>query len=221
MKRFVVLGVGTNIGKTWVASALARSAPPGTCLALKPIETGVSAEHAAGDAELLSQAAGHPLIPPLYALRQPVTPWLAAELEHRIIDVAGIPPWVATLATQPQRTTLRATTCIVETAGGAFSPLSPGATNVELARSLEPAEWILVAPNRLGVLHDVRATLEAMRAVARLPDLLLLNDCCPDDASTASNLTLLRRLHPALPMFRVSALEPPTLHAVDAALGRA
>lgn len=220
MKRIVVLGVGTNIGKTWVASALARSASPDVCLALKPIETGVTPDAPQGDAELLSATAGHALITPLYALAAPVTPWLAAELEHQLIDPATAADWVREHEDTLLHPTLRATTCIVETAGGVFSPLSQSATNLDLAQCLEPADWILVAPNRLGILHDVRATLDAMRAAARLPDLLLLNDCCPPDASSASNLTLLRRLHPTLPMLPVSTLEPPTLRALDVALGR-
>jgi len=220
VKRIVVLGVGTNIGKTWVASALARSAPPGTCLALKPIETGTAPDSRDGDAALLSTAAGHPFIPPLYALREPVTPWLAADLERRSIELQQVASWTKDAESMVARTTLRATTCIVETAGGAFSPLSLSTTNLDLAHCLGPATWILVAPNRLGALHDVGATLEAMRSSTRLPDLLLLNDCCPADASTDSNLSLLRRLHPALPILPVSSLEPPTLRAVDIALGR-
>ena len=86
MKRIVVLGVGTNIGKTWVAAALARSADPGSCLALKPIETGVAPNTLDGDAALLSEAAGHAAIPPLYALtatRHPLAGRGARAPNHR------------------------------------------------------------------------------------------------------------------------------------------
>lgn len=213
MLRIVVLGVGTQIGKTWVASALARSAEPSSSIALKPIETGCAPPALPSDAAALAEAAGHPLLPPRYAFGEPVTPWLAAELAGTSIDVELIPGWVRDHTTR-RGVALHATTCIVETAGGVFSPLTEDETNFDLARQLDPALWLLVAPNRLGVLHDVGATLHAMRALHRPPDVIVLNHHTATDASTASNLSLLRRLHPELPILGVSTSEPPTLTAL-------
>ena len=73
---------------------------------------------------------------------------------------------------------------IIETAGGVFSPLALGLSNFELARALEPAIWVLVAADALGVLHDVSATLKAMRASGREPDHLVLSGAREPDAST-------------------------------------
>jgi len=219
MQQLVVFGVGTGVGKTWVASALARSAPPDTCLALKPIESGCAPGEPPPDATTLARAAGHRLYPPRYCFAQPVTPWLAAEQEGTTIDLEEIRLWVEA-STQAYHTTLRATACIVETAGGVFSPLSLRTTNLELGSTLEPAVWLLVAPNRLGVLHDLGATVAAMRAIHRAPDLIVLNDCCPPDASTESNLMLLRQLHPGIPVLGSSSSEPPSLAAVHQALER-
>lgn len=219
MQQLIVLGVGTGIGKTWVASALARSAAPGTCLALKPIETGCAPGEPAADAAALAVAAEHSVHPPRYCLAEPVTPWLAAEHEGASIVLSEILYWLHE-RTAPRDATLRAITCIVETAGGVFSPLNQEATNLDLAAVLEPALWLLVAPNRLGVLHDVRATVEAMRALSRPPDLIVLNDCCVPDASTDTNLPLLRRLHPDIPVLRSSSMNPPTLGAVTQAVRR-
>jgi dethiobiotin synthetase len=83
---------------------------------------------------------------------------------------------------------------LVETAGGALSPLSARLTNVDLALALSPAIWILVAPDALGALHDVRATLLAMKAIARAPDYLVLSACRAADASVGTNARELERV---------------------------
>ena len=83
---------------------------------------------------------------------------------------------------------------VVETAGGVFSPLSPTATNFDLALALEPAIWVLVAPDALGVLHDLSATLQAMRARGRTPDHVVLSGAREPDSSTGSNAAELEAL---------------------------
>jgi len=88
---------------------------------------------------------------------------------------------------------------VVETAGAVFSPLSTTATNLELALALEPATWLLVATDSLGVLHDVSATLQAMRARSRAPDHLVLCAARAPDASTGTNAVELAALGIATP----------------------
>jgi len=83
---------------------------------------------------------------------------------------------------------------VVETAGGVFSPLSATATNLDLALALEPAIWVLVAADSLGVLHDVTATLQAMRARGRAPDHVVLCAARAPDASTGTNAAELAAL---------------------------
>jgi dethiobiotin synthetase len=83
---------------------------------------------------------------------------------------------------------------LVETAGGLFSPLAESLTNWDVARSLEPARWLLVAPDALGVLHDVTATLGAAAARGRTPDLVVLSAAREPDASTGTNAGELQRL---------------------------
>jgi dethiobiotin synthetase len=89
---------------------------------------------------------------------------------------------------------------LVETAGGALTPLAPGITNFDLALALEPAVWILVAPDALGVLHDVSATLEALSARGRSPDVVVLSEAREPDASTGTNAAELRELGIAAPV---------------------
>jgi dethiobiotin synthetase len=74
-----------------------------------------------------------------------------------------------------------------------LTPLSDVATNLDLARALQPATMVLVAPDALGVLHDLRACELAMRTLFRRPDLLVLSRSRPVDASTGTNAAELSR----------------------------
>lgn len=185
--RVIILGTGTNVGKTYVSSCLARGLrlAEARVLALKPIESGVEPGND-GDAGELARAAGHALPASPWRLRRPVSPHLAAReqgLELRLSDVVD---WVEQQEREasPQLT-------LIESAGGAFSPLARGATNVDLALALEPALWLLIAPDALGVLHDLTATLKAL---PRAPDAVLLSGARASDASTGTNTEELARL---------------------------
>lgn len=193
MPRIVVLGTGTDVGKTYVTTRLVRALcaalPDQDVVGMKPVETGVRRRLKEGapargtDAWALERVSrGTPLRPhPAVAFADPVSPHLAARRERASISFKDLARLVA----------IHATTIhgwqIVETAGGVFSPLSPRATNLELACALEPAVWILVAPDALGVLHDVRATLLAMQGAARAPDYLVLSAARAADASVGTN----------------------------------
>lgn len=184
--RVVILGTGTNVGKTYVTACLARSLTArASVLALKPVESGVALGET-GDAGTIALAANHPPALSPWRLLRGVSPHLAAREQQMVLDVAAVASWV-----QEQERAARPRISLVETAGGAFSPLAPGATNVELAQALEPALWLLVAPDALGVLHDLTATL---RALPRPPDAVLLSSARGHDASSGTNRTELMRL---------------------------
>jgi len=184
--RVVILGTGTDVGKTYVSCCLARSLRSfGTVLALKPIESGVDAQ-TSGDAGAIASAAGHaPALSP-WRLQRAVSPHLAAREQGITLDVPAIVKWI-----EGEEHRAAAPITLVESAGGAFSPLAPGVCNVDLASALSPALWLLVAPDSLGVLHDVTATL---RALPRAPDALLLSCARPSDGSSGSNAAELSRL---------------------------
>ena len=213
LRRLVILGTGTEVGKTFVATALARALSARGCsvLALKPIETGcVSAgEPAPGsDAWQLEgvATAGLARPHPLYAFPDPISPHLAARRAGVSIEPTQIAAWLrgaeAAATKSMQGATIHYDTLwsMVETAGGALSPVSEDATNADLARELEPALWLLVAPDALGVLNDLRATLSALRTLAREPDLVVLSAARPPDASTGTNAEELLRLGIASPV---------------------
>ncbi|GAC1572200.1 MAG: hypothetical protein NVS3B20_24070 [Polyangiales bacterium] len=84
---------------------------------------------------------------------------------------------------------------MIETAGGLYSPLDDdGSTNGDLLRALLPRTSLLVAPNRLGVLHDVGAVRRAAALDGLRLDAVLLSSCSLwVDGSTAHNENELRR----------------------------
>ena len=191
-RRIVLVGTGTNVGKTWFGASLCRALRSlgAECVALKPVESGWTP--GASDAELLAAASGHPALPSPYRFDAPISPHLAARLTGRELTLAGIRQLVDRAS---HDMSCHATSfLVIETAGGLFSPLAPGLTNWDVARALDPALWVLVAPDALGVLHDTTAALEAARARGREPDFVALSAAREADASTGTNAAELARL---------------------------
>jgi 8-amino-7-oxononanoate synthase len=212
--RWVVLGTGTGVGKTFVSRALVRAlaARNEPVAGLKPVETGLG-PGVAGDAAALADLAFHVKLPsphPLYGFVDPVTPSRAARAQDVAIDLGRIVAWagaaVATSARLPH--------VVIETAGGVFSPLSDQQSNFDLSIALEPATWILVAPNRLGVLHDVTSALHAMTALGRRPDWIILSAPETPDASTPSNREELSRLQSMPPIITLPRNDERPLEAL-------
>lgn len=189
-RRVVVVGTGTGVGKTWVGATLARALQRRcSVLALKPVETGVDeasdaiASGELSDAAVLAAASTATPAPGPYRFAPPVSPHLAARRAGATIELARILTYV-----QHHESSLGALDAtVVETAGGLFSPLGPDLTNFDVARALDPACWVLVAPDSLGVLHDVSATMGLARRLGRTPDFVVLSSARPPDASTGTN----------------------------------
>jgi dethiobiotin synthetase len=180
----VVTGTGTEIGKTHLSEALLRALAEGgqrRVAGIKPIESGVSPD-VETDAQRLERASTFHVKPPVYALAAPVSPHLAAREAGVEIDVAPI-----AAAIRPLRTD--ADVLLVELPGGLFSPLSPTATNADLAQWLAPDFVLLVCPDRLGVLHDVGAALRAARGVPLTIHATAVMAPLTADASTGRNAT--------------------------------
>lgn len=184
MTRIVVLGTGTEIGKTHASIALTSAlASMGlSVVALKPVETGVPVKptDASTDFGSLAAFSSYPARLPPYAFPEPVSPHLAARRANITIECNRIVEWVNAHA---------ARYVLVETAGAVLSPLSKTETNLDLARALKPDLVLLVASDRLGVLHDVASTLHVYRTLApQMPEpLILLQPPAVVDSSTGTN----------------------------------
>ncbi len=189
MTTWLVLGTGTEIGKTHVTRHLLDRV--NAAVGLKPIESGVSDPTATDAAQLGSPA-------PLYSFEPPISPHLAARLADQQIELAAIRNWV-----EHHRGQLT----LVETAGGAFTPLSDELDNLDLVSAVsDDTQLILVARNRLGVLHDVRSTLAGMGNRGHRADIIAVNTFPEDDdTSLATNVAELRRLCPAQTVFDLPA----------------
>jgi 8-amino-7-oxononanoate synthase len=212
-RRWVVLGTGTGVGKSFVADALVRALGASGCsvAGLKPIETGcqTSSDGAPvdGDAARLEAASfhvKHPRPHPLYGFPDPVAPSLAARREGQSIAPEAVTSWIDRVrSSRPGELA----SLVIETAGGVFSPLTESVTNFDLARCLGTALWVLVAPDRLGVLHEVASVLQAMKSLGRSPDWLVLNAPLHADSSTGTNAAELRRLGVTTPLVEVRSNE--------------
>lgn len=175
-----VTGTGTEIGKTHAAQALlaawASAWPNARLVGLKPVETGGTAD---GDALGRMSTFHVKRFQAPYMLKRPVSPHLAARDEGRTIEVG---PIVAQIEAARRETD----GVLVELAGGLFSPLAPGMLNLDVLRALQPSTVVLVAPDRLGVLHDVIATVRAAATAVHI-DWVLLSSPKDADTSTGTN----------------------------------
>jgi len=157
----LVVGTGTEVGKTWVAAALARALQENGCTvaARKPAQSYVPGEGPT-DAEVLAAATGEDA--------QDVC------LPHRWYEVPMAPPMaaaalgrgsftVADLAAE-LRFPSPADYGLVEGAGGVRSPLADDGDVVDLAGKLEPDVVVLVADAGLGTINAVRLSVTALGA---------------------------------------------------------
>ena len=176
MPLLIVTGTGTSIGKTYAAHILIVSAVRLgiRTLGWKPIESGGTHD---GDTLERASSPGSTPLPRPYLLAQPLSAHLAARAENRTIDIDVLR---ATLLPVLQKRVL----VILELPGGLFSPITDSVTNHEVALALHPDHVALVAPDRLGVLHDVGA---ATRASTLRLDAIILSAPHQPDSSTGLN----------------------------------
>lgn len=186
----VVTGTGTEIGKTHVTEALllALGRRGMAAAGIKPVESGVG--QGTTDAERLRNASSFHVKHAGVALEAPISPHLAARRQGIVLDVDALVAGVrAALLGGPDL-------LVTELPGGLFTPLSDDALNADFAAALAPDVLLLVAPDRLGVLHDVLATVRAARAMNLRVDGIVLVAPERSDASTETNALELARILP-------------------------
>ncbi len=155
-----VTGTDTGVGKTVITRALARSAARrGVDIAvLKPVESGVVPEVSTDAEKLIAAARRNDPSDDIcaYAFKTPVSPHLAAAIEHRKIDPSRVASFL-------KRWTERTDLVLAEGAGGLLVPLADGVTYGEVIAQ-SGYRLIIVAPNRLGAVNAALLTLEASRS---------------------------------------------------------
>ncbi len=179
----VVVGTGTEVGKTWVAAAaLDRLRAGGTRVAARKPAQSFGTGDTTTDAQVLGQATGEPATT--------VCP------QHRWYPVALAPPMAADVLGRPAFTLTDLhdeiewpegiEVGVVETAGGVRSPqASDDGDAVALAGSLMPDVVVLVADAGLGTLNAVRLSVAALAPVLETRGdtqlAVVLNRYDPDD----------------------------------------
>lgn len=186
----VIAGTGTDVGKTFVTCALAAALRRrGVAVsAWKPLASGVTPGMEGPDSAALSAALGSTVAPPLHEFVEPLSPHLAARR-------AGVEIRVEAVVERARELSAGCAVLLVETAGGLFSPLAPGVTNADLTAALlapgaggaARGAWMLVAPDRIGVIHDVSAALLAARSRGMAPGAVALSAPALPDASSGTN----------------------------------
>jgi len=173
----LVVGTGTEVGKTWVTCRLARALRRRGLIvaARKPAQSYEAGDDLSDtDAALLAHATGeHPAVvcpqhrwypvamaPPMAAEALGRMPFTVADLVHEL----AWPPAVGV--------------GLVEAAGGVRSPVAADGDGVALAEALHPERVLLVADAGLGTINGVRL---AAAALVSWPVTVVLNRFDVDD----------------------------------------
>jgi dethiobiotin synthetase len=207
----IVTGVGTAIGKTHVAEALLHAwGRRSRVTGLKPIESGVE-PGVDTDAARLARASTFHVKQQGIALRAPLSPHLAARRENVAISV----PEIVRLVDDAREA---AEGVLVELPGGLFTPIADDALNLDLALRLRADVTLLVAPDRLGVLHDTISAVRAATSALRIDAVLLVAPDQPD-ASTGTNAAEIER-HARIAVAAVLPRAPPDALSILPAVER-
>jgi dethiobiotin synthetase len=159
----LVTGTGTEVGKTWVASALLRAwrVLGVTVSVRKPAQ---SAEPGTGptDAEVLGGASAEDpavVCPAERSYEVALAPPMAARALGRpgfvVADLVSALSWPTDVDIG-----------VVETAGGVRSPQADDGDTVAVARALAPDAVLLVTLAGLGAINAVRLSTDALGAVS-------------------------------------------------------
>jgi dethiobiotin synthetase len=165
----VVVGTGTEIGKTWVgAQLLAELRRRGLRVGARKPAQSWGPDDGPTDAEVLATATGEPVeqvCPPHRSYSVPMAPPMAAA-------ALGLPiPTIDELVAElewPDPVDVG----LVETAGGVRSPLAGDGDAVTLVQQLAPDLVVLVGDAGLGTINLVRLSTAAL---AGWPVIVMLN----------------------------------------------
>ena len=170
MNGIFVTGTGTEVGKTVVAAAIARTVAVGgrRVAVFKPAVTGLE-DPGVPDHELLRRAAGsaqsdEEIAPYRYA--PPASPHLAAELAGEKIDPGRLREAAAAAGRN-------ADFLVCEGVGGLLVPLSPGYLVRDLAADLGLPLAIAASPG-LGTINHTLLTIEAARVAGLTVSMVVL-----------------------------------------------
>jgi dethiobiotin synthetase len=147
MKKIIVAGIGTGIGKTLVAAILTEALQADYW---KPVQSG-NLDHTDTD-EVRSLVTNHKSVfhKEAYCLTQPLSPHAAATIDGIEIDSMKLyPPATDNIL-------------VIELAGGLMVPLTNSMLNIDLLNKWNAAV-ILVSQNYLGSINHSLLSIEALK----------------------------------------------------------
>lgn len=142
MKNIVIAGIGTDVGKTLVATLFAKALDAHYW---KPVQCGTPSDQGWVENQL-----GKCCYPSSFFLKRACSPHLAAPSENIRIDASHLKP--------PKHNGL----LIIEGTGGILTPLNETETWIDAAIQWD-AQWVLVHRHYLGSLNHFLLTLEALK----------------------------------------------------------
>ena len=176
----VVVGTGTEVGKTWLGTQVARTlrAEGLSVSARKPAQSFEPGDTTTDAAELAIATGDAPgaVCPPHRWYEVPMAPPMAA-------DRLGRPAFTIGELVQELRWPDPAPDVgFVESAGGVRSPLAVDGDSVTLIEQVTPDLVVVVAHAGLGTINDVRLTVGALRSGGSTPAVaVFLNRFDPAD----------------------------------------
>ena len=194
MKRWFITGTDTEIGKTYVASALIRYlvGQGYRVAAMKPVASGCekTSDGLRNDDALSLMAAANVTVPyevvNPYAFEPAIAPHIAADRAGQLIDIDKI----SALAQ-----TIEADYLVIEGVGGWCVPLGGGCLLAELARATAE-EVIIVVGMRLGCINHALLTAAQVERDGMPVKGWIANHVDPDMQAQSENIKTLQALMP-------------------------
>lgn len=147
LKRFVVAGIGTGVGKTVVSAILCKAL---SAAYWKPIQTGFLSGEGDRDSRDVQQLSGCTVYPESYLLQEPLSPHAAAKIDGLKVETSNliVPEHDGPL--------------VIEGAGGLMVPLNDAELYIDVL-----ANWkfsvVLVSRHYLGSINHTLLTVEALK----------------------------------------------------------
>ena len=149
-RTYFISGTDTNVGKTIVSTVLATKLEAHY---FKPIQCGLNKMNLKDSEVVKSLSNKAKILNELYFLKKPLSPFVAAKLEKKQIDVNKILQFVKNLKTKK---------LVIEGAGGLNVPINSNYLMSDLCQKLN-TPLILVSRTKLGTINHTLMSLEVIK----------------------------------------------------------
>ncbi len=147
-QQYIIAGIGTEIGKTFIASILTESLEADYW---KPVQSGSLDFTDTNTVQSLVSNSKTIFHPEAYRLNEPLSPHAAAAIDGVEIQLSNF------------ELPITANNLIVELAGGLMVPLNKDTTNLDLIKQLN-LPVILVSKNYLGSINHTLLSIEVLKS---------------------------------------------------------